>query len=79
MATLRYDGIAALGLAGVDRILAAVASFSDFTTDNDPHGEHDCAVVELDGITVIWKIDYYDLTLTFLSPDPANARGSRGG
>ena len=38
-------GIEALGADGVREVLIAVARFDDFTEDNDPWGEHDCAVL----------------------------------
>ncbi|MER8460428.1 DUF3768 domain-containing protein [Mesorhizobium sp. M0028] len=53
-------------------IIAAVARFENFNDDNDPHGEHDCAVIEVGGKTVIWKIDCYDKSLQFGSGDPAD-------
>jgi hypothetical protein len=31
-----------------------------FTEDDDPYNEHDFGVVEVDGDTFIWKIDYYN-------------------
>src|SRR3984957_9837748 len=43
------NGIGGLGLPAVNRIFAAVAHFSDFSPDNDPWGEHDCASLEVDG------------------------------
>src|SRR3569833_1493975 len=55
-------------------IYNAVANFSAFTTENDPHGEHDCAVVDVQGIKVIWKIDYFDRSMTAHSPDPADPK-----
>jgi hypothetical protein len=68
------NGIGALGLPAVNRIFAAVASFSDFSSDNDPWSEHDCAVLTVDGIEIIWKIDYFDRTRQFHSPDPADPK-----
>jgi hypothetical protein len=43
------SGIQALGTEGVARVLAAVAGFDAFTGDNDPYGEHDCAILTVDG------------------------------
>src|SRR4051794_39677170 len=68
------NGIAALGLKTVNAIFAAIASFSDFSTDNDPWGEHDCGLLEAEGQRIIWKIDYYDRTRTFHSADPADPK-----
>lgn len=67
-------GIAGLQPETTRQILKAVASFTDFNTDNDPWGEHDCAVMEIAGERIIWKIDYYDRSQTYLSPDPANPK-----
>jgi Protein of unknown function (DUF3768) len=41
------------------RLLLAVQRFSDFTPENDPHREHDFGIIEIDGETYFWKIDYY--------------------
>ena len=65
-------GVQALGPSAVVSNLEAVASFDAFDSDNDPYGEHDCATLEVDGISVLWKIDYYDTTLSFGSEDPAD-------
>lgn len=64
--------IQALGHQTILDVLAAVAAFADFTRDNDPQGEHDCAVMTVGGHRIIWKIDYYDSDLNFASDDPAN-------
>lgn len=53
------SGIAALPLADKLLILTEVRYFADFTSDNDPHGEHDCAALTVRGHEVIWKIDYF--------------------
>jgi hypothetical protein len=49
-----------------------VASFSTFDADNDPYGEHDCAVLTVGAERVIWKIEYYARSLRGHSPDPAD-------
>jgi hypothetical protein len=69
---LSTSGVAALPETAVMRIFAAVSAFTDFNADNDPWQEHDCAVMEVDGIRIIWKIDYYDRTLSSGSSDPSD-------
>ena len=65
-------GIQALGTAVVCQVLASVAAFDKFTEDNDPWGEHDCALLTVDGRPVLFKIDYYDLELQYHSPDASD-------
>lgn len=65
-------GIAALPVAMRDAIIRAVRQFSDFDADNDPHGEHDCAVVAVSGHRIIWKIDYYSSDHGGADPDPTD-------
>src|SRR3954464_12250141 len=72
-------GIEALGSAGAARVLAAVAWFDDFTEDNDPWGEHDCAVLTVDARRIIFKIDYYDRDLRWHSPDAQRSGGDPAG
>jgi uncharacterized protein DUF3768 len=66
------SGIQALDAAALARVLAAVAGFDAFTADNDPYGEHDCAILTVDDVRVLFKIDYYDRSLTYHSPDPSD-------
>lgn len=66
------SGIAALGTNFAAEVLAAVRSFTDFNGDNDPHGEHDGAMMQVGQDTIFWKIDYYDPTLTRHSSDPSD-------
>ncbi len=66
-------GLEALGPEVVNRVLESVAVFKEFGPNNDPHDEHDCAVVIVEDRSVIWKIDYYDLRFKYLSPDPSLA------
>ena len=42
------------------KVLLAVRDFDNFKTGDDPYGEHDVAVIELDGQKFYWKIDCYD-------------------
>ena len=65
-------GVSQLGPAGVLEVLGAVTRFDAFNADNDPWGEHDCAVLTVGGRSIIFKIDYYDPTMTAGSEDPAN-------
>jgi hypothetical protein len=65
-------GIAALGPDAVARIVQTVAAFNDFCHANDPHEEHDFGSFEAEGITIFFKIDYYDRILNHHSPDPAD-------
>lgn len=66
-------GVQAMGPVFVTLALEAVRLFNDFNPRNDPYGEHDCALIEIEGQSILWKIDYYDTALTHHSPDPANA------
>ena len=50
----------------------AVQSFDSFTPDNDPYGEHDFGAAEVEGERIFWKIDAYDKTLCYQSPDPTD-------
>jgi hypothetical protein len=76
--TLR--GGRAMMTSGVDELpdcvkaeaLVQVAHFSDFTADNDPHGEHDFGSFGLVGRKFFWKIDYYDKHCEFGSEDPSD-------
>jgi hypothetical protein len=65
-------GIAALGREAVARLVLTIATFDDFCTANDPHGEHDFGVFDFEGARVMFKIDYYDKSLTGHSPNPAD-------
>ncbi len=71
---LMTDGIAGLGGPLVAKIFKSISEFNRFTEDNDPWGEHDCAVLEVEGVRVIWKIDYYDRQRRFHSPDPSDPK-----
>ena len=65
-------GIAALGPEAVQRLVIAIATFDDFCMANDPHGEHDFGMLEFEGSSIIFKIEYFDTNFEFGSPDPAD-------
>jgi hypothetical protein len=52
-------GVNALPIDTKARVLLAVQSFSNFTKDNDPYGEHDFGSIEIEGDTYFFKVDYY--------------------
>jgi hypothetical protein len=65
-------GIQALDANDLRAVLLAVARFDDFTEHNDPWGEHDCAILTVDGRRVMFKHDYYDRDLAYHSPDASD-------
>ena len=66
------SGIQALGEHGIKAVLMAVARFNDFSEDNDPWGEHDCAALTTENRRIIFKIDYFDRELRWHSPDASD-------
>lgn len=54
-------------------ILRKVATFSEFSEDNDPYNEHDFGSFHVAGHHVFWKIDYYDQRMEGGSEDPSDA------
>ena len=71
------EGIVNLGHPAYLQIIAAIAEFDDFTPDNDPHSEHDFGSLQVMGEKVFWKIDYYDESETYASPDPSDPSVTR--
>ncbi len=65
-------GINEIGAAFKTEVAKAMAEFDAFTSDNDPHLEHDFGALEVQGHKVFFKFDYYDLTMKMLSPDPSD-------
>jgi hypothetical protein len=70
-------GIAALDMKTKIAVFAAVQGFDRFTSDNDPHGEHDFGLLEVAGERIMFKIDYYDRSLTGHSADPSDPKVTR--
>jgi hypothetical protein len=65
-------GVAALGPEAVERIVKTITVFDNFCHANDPYEERDFGAFDADGQRVMFKIDYFDQTLTGPSPDPAD-------
>jgi hypothetical protein len=70
-------GVAALGPEAVERIVKTIAVFDDFCHANDPYEEHDFGSFEVDGHTIMFKIDYFAQDLSMHSPDPADPSVTR--
>ena len=66
------SGIAALGPEAVARLFQTIAVFDDFCHANDPHEEHDAGCFTFDNVEIFFKIDYYDKSLKFHSPNAAD-------
>lgn len=65
-------GIRAKTQDEIAEILEKVRSFDNFTTANDPYGEHDFGNFDYKGQKIFWKIDYYDLNYEYMSENPAD-------
>lgn len=66
------NGVLAKGVRFTALALTAVRRFTAFSDRNDPYGEHDCALIDVEGTSLLWKIEYYDTALNGHSPDPAD-------
>jgi hypothetical protein len=69
---LLTTGVACLDSHRKAELLQLVRTFDKFAPANDPHGEHNFGAIDLGALTYFFKIDYYDLSCTVGSPDPAN-------
>jgi hypothetical protein len=65
-------GVIQQGRAFQEKAVARLLTCDDFTPDNDPYGEHDFGSLEIDGVRLFFKIDYYDKALASHSPDPTD-------
>lgn len=65
-------GINAMPAEDQNLILEKVKLFNDFNEENDPYGEHDYGAFDHNGEKIIWKIDYYDTDLKYVSENPAD-------
>jgi len=70
-------GVRALGENhSLDTLIEAVRTHVPAAGD-DPYGERDFGSLTFAGMTIFWKIDYYDLNRRCLSPDPADPSVTR--
>ena len=65
-------GVAALGPDSQLELTRRVAAFDAFNADSDPQGWHEMGVIDLDGTTVWFKIDLYDVDYIYGSPEPSD-------
>src|SRR5262249_31116256 len=65
-------GVAALGAQAVARIVKTIAVFDDICHANDPHEEHGFGAFDAGDHTIMFKIDYFDQSMSMHSPDPAD-------
>lgn len=75
--TVLSRGVATLPPDELVSVLRGVAAFAAFSPSNDPYGEHDCAIFDAGFHRVLWKVDYYDHDLQYLSQDPADPELTR--
>jgi hypothetical protein len=65
-------GVDALASDVKAAVIRRIATFSEFTPENDPHGEHDFGRFSLAGRKFFFKIDAYDADMRYGSEDPAD-------
>ena len=65
-------GVRARGQEFVTKCVAAVKAYDKFDEGNDPHKEHDFFAFDVDGVPLYFKVDYYDHSLKYGSPNPAD-------
>lgn len=70
-------GVAALGPDARLELTRRVAAFGAFNADSDPHGWHEMGVIKLDGTTVWFKLDLYDVNYQYGSPEPSDPAQTR--
>jgi hypothetical protein len=69
---VKTASVAALPDMVVATAFLQLASFDQFTADNDPYGEHHFGAFVLCNRRFFWKIDYYDKILECGSEDPSD-------
>ncbi len=67
-------GVSTLDGFNAAELMTALRDYDQFDIDNDPHGERDFGDLTLWGEDLLWKIDAYDTSMKYGSPDPADER-----
>lgn len=70
-------GVAACGAALIAEAVRKVRAHACFPPEDDPYGERDFGAFRLGGVTVWFKIDYYDRDRVIGAEDPANPSETR--
>jgi hypothetical protein len=65
-------GVCALLVPDQISILSMIQNYNLFDENNDPYGEHDFGALTVSDVRIYFKIDYYDCSLCFHSPDPSD-------
>ncbi len=65
-------GVQSLGESFISEVTQVLREFKEFAEENDPYGEHDFGAFKVRDLTLFFKIDYFDLTLSSHSPDAAD-------
>ncbi len=71
---IQTEGVNTLPLHIQSAIREKVETFDNFTSDNDPYGEHDFGAIEHEGNRIFWKIDYYAPDMMHGSENPADPK-----
>ena len=58
------------------KLFETIRTFDDFTSDNDPYGEHDFGALHFEGGRVFWKIDYYAPDMMHGADDPIDVENT---
>ena len=70
-------GVQSLGPIAPLLCIRMVGEFSDFSDENDPHGERDFGSFQFLDQRVLFKIVYYDVEFKNRSEDPTNPKITR--
>ena len=65
-------GVAALGPETVEELFHKIRVYDEFRESNDPYHEHDFGSLEIVGTQIFFKIESYDLSMEYGSPNPAD-------